>query len=301
MAKQMMGIGLIYGLSLAALSGDMTGPPPEDEEEKKKWDAEGKQAYKWRIPGTQTWVTWNNLGALSVPFSVAFGVAELQRKYEKGEIPPEKLAALEETISTVGGGLAKSFVDSSLMTSVARISDALTRGGKTMDKLIASTLAQMVPAAATMRQTANYLDPYQRDPQTITERIQAGIPLKSQTVTPKMNLGEPMENRRKGTMENFFPYTRIHPSTDEVATQYAADMAMGEETAVKMTADQKRRWDVERGKAAREAAVAFYKTTKAAPSPERTENLKRYVTKYQGQAREKFYRAERLGRYAGTR
>jgi hypothetical protein len=92
-------------------------------------------------------------------------------------------------------------------------------------------------------------------------------------------------------MEMFFPYTKMKAPADAEAIRYYEDQAEIEKKPPKMTADQKKRYDVAMGKATR-AAVKEYYATPRERGEKNTERLNKFVTSRKNMARKQFYGAE---------
>jgi hypothetical protein len=176
LAEQTMGVGIaLLGYSLAA-AGEATGPPPDDEKGREKFFDEGKQAYSVKINGR--WYRWNRLGPLAFPFAVGTALNDVIERGGKMNV---------ETATVIGNSLGKMFTDMSLMQGLGNIVDATSKPVTAGSKLLASTVGQLVPAAAQLRQWEQSFDEHMRDPKAWYERIAAGIPLLDKTVEKRVS------------------------------------------------------------------------------------------------------------------
>lgn len=178
LARATVGSGLTYLGLVLAQKGQLTGAYPTKASEQEQWRIEGKQPYSVQINGR--WRDIRFLGPYAVPVFIGQALAH------EGLTPSGAL----EASTTLG----KTITDQSYLQGLSNTIDAL-RG----EKSAANAIASFVPVPPLVGQIGTAIDPYQRQGQTLPERLKARLPFASQTLQPRLSqFGDTLTRREPG-------------------------------------------------------------------------------------------------------
>jgi hypothetical protein len=181
-AKVQLGGMVMASTAVLASSGYITGKGPTDPNLRREW-LEDHQPYSIKIGGT--WYSYNRLDPLGAMLGMAADFAGLAG--DLNEIDAGQLSAAM-ALSVSNNMLSKTYL-TGLADVLEAIQSPVQDSAKTARKMIGSLL---VPAG--VAQTARYIDPVQREVNSVYDAVVARIPGYSSTLPAKMNLwAEPVK------------------------------------------------------------------------------------------------------------
>lgn len=207
-AKMALGAGIIYLAAISAAAGHAVGELPRNREDREKFYKEGKKPWTWGG------VMMNRIGPYAYPFAVGVALADIV--HNENATMQDVEDALKQAIKNLG----KIFRDHPFLQGFANIIYSLQDPTENSSRVIAGYLGQFVPAASALRLAERMTDTTVRDPNSLKERIAAGIPLVSNLVPPRIgSLGQPMERQEKG-------WSALNPITPTRSTATPEDKEM---------------------------------------------------------------------------
>ena len=206
LAKGIIGTGGLMTLGYAlGRHGLMTGSYPTDPKEQAEWQATGRQENSIKIKGV-----WHNLQPLEpVMFMAILGANIAQAQRDNPGISTGDMAA------TAGVSMAKTLADQPYLMGLQQATGALDDPAKEGPKLVSG----MIPVPSILGQVARGLDPQVRQTNGILQRLQAKIPIASQSLPPKIDqFGQPI-TRTGGFFGQVLNPATASRATDDAVTQ----------------------------------------------------------------------------------
>jgi hypothetical protein len=182
-----MGLGLVYGLTVAGLvaEGYMNGSGPENKDENFYWRTMlGNQPHAVRVG--DFWVPINRLGRVGLYMSMMADMYQTAHHLSEGDLQKATAMAMH--------GISQNILDEGPMKGIGDLLRAVEDSGRYGESYVRNTLSSyLIPnEAAYLARTA---DPYQRQVHTTWDAIKAKLPYLSQTLPPKIDLwGNPVPN-----------------------------------------------------------------------------------------------------------
>jgi endonuclease YncB( thermonuclease family) len=197
----------------AARNGLVTGGGPADDSAKRLLYADGWQPYSVRVGGR-----YYSYGRLD-PFSTTIGLAadwvDLQDHMTDSE--REKVATL------LVGSTLQNLSSKTWLSGITNLADAMNDPGR-YGQNAAAKLASSVAVPALVAQSAQVVDPFQRDAQGIMDRIKSRIPGVSRSLPPRRDvLGNPIDSANSGGLDAFSPIFTSTRRNDPVANALLND------------------------------------------------------------------------------
>lgn len=219
-AKATIGAGALTTGLVLAMGDNLTGEGPSDAGQRAVWEQTHKR-NSWRIPGTQTWYSWEGT-PLAIPFGMIAGVKDgwteaNERAVKKGQTDP-----LDVTLSASGKaiqGAFQGFASQSFIRSLGQQYQLLTGDQTGLGAVAASgagTVSRFMPAGSMVNWLARVADgldgqALERDagkPQTPSEipgnvgnRLMTRVPGLREQVNPRLDIyGEPVPDEQGGAM-----------------------------------------------------------------------------------------------------
>lgn len=219
-AKATIGAGALTTGLVLAMGDNLTGEGPSDGGQRALWEQTHKR-NSWRIPGTQTWYSWEGT-PLAIPFGMIAGVKDgwteaNERAVKKGQTDP-----LDVTLSASGKaiqGAFQGFASQSFIRSLGQQYQLLTGDQTGLGAVAASgagTVSRFMPAGSMVNWLARVADgldgqALERDagkPQTPSEipgnvgnRLMTRVPGLREQVNPRLDIyGEPVPDEQGGAM-----------------------------------------------------------------------------------------------------
>ena len=202
-AKMLMGTSTV-ALAAGALAagGDITFGEPTNSDQRNAFRAEGKQAYSFKLPGSNIWVNYSKLHpAIAMNLAIVGAVKDAT---DKGSISDSQA----EKALNIGAGIVNYFTDQSYMKNVGDFVNVLQGKDNTNASTIASSQAtnttnQLVPFKSLTSWVGRIIDPTQRKVDSKTSAIEQtyqgiikDIPGLNKNVPTRDNpyTGEPLKN-----------------------------------------------------------------------------------------------------------
>lgn len=169
-----------------AMEGKITGAAPKDEAARKRFFAEGKRPYAFKVGNR--WVEYRRIE----PFATVLGlIGDGYRLYQEKDLSEANVGEIaSEAIKLIGNNaLEKTF-----MSSLMNLANAIEDPQKYGERFLSSYASAAVPFSGAVRATANVMDDTLREPKGIVEQIKSGLPGLSQTLRPKLDqFGQPVQ------------------------------------------------------------------------------------------------------------
>jgi hypothetical protein len=166
--------------ALLMVKGLMTGDYPKDEKERALWELEGKQPNSILIDGR--WRSFNSIGPQSI-LTLAGGKATQDFK--------DGTEAKTATLNSLGY-LGSQFRDQTFVKGLTSFTDAFTDPKRKLQGYVEGQVSSVVPNL--VKDVAKGTDPYNREVNSIKEKLQTSIPFASKNLTPKRDvLGETLK------------------------------------------------------------------------------------------------------------
>lgn len=200
LGRSITGSGLVWlGWALAE-EGKATGSGPQDASDRAQWDLAGKQPNSVRI-GDQ----WLNLGRLAPVGALISVGAQMREAARESDTPLGAVAAAAYTPARVA-------LDQTFLKGVSGALEAVNDPTRYAESFLENTAGSLVPAGVAA--VARGVDPVQRSPQGLVERVQSRIPFASMSLTPRRDpLGRSMPSRG-GVASQLFDFTSSQSSRE---------------------------------------------------------------------------------------
>jgi hypothetical protein len=208
--------------TVLALGDNLTGDGPSDEGKRKVWEQTHKR-NSWRVPGTQTWFSWEGT-PMAVPFGMVAGAKEgwsesLEAAAKKGEVDTGDAAAA--AVLKGGQGAFSGFASQSFVRALGQQYQLMTGDQTGLGTVAASatgTVSRFMPSSSMVNWLARVTDTMERDagrpqaasdlPENVGARLATRIPGLRQQVAPKLDIyGEPAPNEQAG-LPGVLPFYR---------------------------------------------------------------------------------------------
>ena len=192
LSKTSVGVGILTAGFAMGLSGDASGNmPPKNSREYDQWVLENRQPNSIKVGGK--WFNINSVGPQLTLFNAAAQTgAQMRRDKNKG-----KKSSLTDNAIAFGGNVGTNFINSSSLTGATDATNVLKDPVTYGKNYVARQGTSFIPNVA--KRAGSGLDPWQHDPQTTKEAIQAQIPGLRNKVAPKTDVtGAPVKNNQYG-------------------------------------------------------------------------------------------------------
>ena len=211
-AKAIAEMSLGYGVSALTMSlaksGLISGSGDPDLGKRRTAQAAGWQPYSVKIGNT--WYSFQRIQPLGTLMGMAADVAESWDYLTEGEG--------DKALHTLGIAFANAITNQTFLQGLSNVVGALSEPTRRMPKLIQSTATAVIPAA--LSQTAQIIDPYQREITSILDAAAYRIPGLRETLQPQRDLfGEPVPSQER--VAGIIPVATRAESTDKVRTEAA--------------------------------------------------------------------------------
>jgi hypothetical protein len=221
--KAMAEVTVGFGLSALAFSwglgGQISGNGDPDPNKRNTQLASGWQPYSVKIG--DKWYSYQRLQPVGTLMGMAADMAEAWE-----HLTPEESDKVSKILATA---FANAVTKQTFMQGLANVADAMSAPDRNGPRFVQSLAASTVPGA--IGQTAQLLDPYQREIQSIADAVRNRIPLAREGLMPKRDLfGQEVANTDR--VAGISPIARSTESTDKVRTE-AARLKVGAEAAPK--------------------------------------------------------------------
>lgn len=161
-AKILMGTTTI-GTAVGALGvgGNITFGEPTDSNQRNAFRAEGKQAYSFKLPGSDKWINYSKMHpAISMNLAIVGAVKDAQDKGSLSDSDAEK-------IMNTGAGIINYFTDQSYMKNVGDFVNILSgkdnvSSGSVISSTATNNINQLVPFKSLVSWVGRQVDPTQR-------------------------------------------------------------------------------------------------------------------------------------------
>lgn len=219
MAEVALGTGLSALTMSMALAGHISGNGDPDPNKRRVQSAAGWQPYSVKVNGT--WYSYQRFQPVGTLLGLAADMAEVWE-----HMTPEESDKVPKILATA---FANSVTNQTFLQGMASVVDALSDPDRKGPRFIQNLAGSLVPAIA--GQTAQMMDPYQREISSIREAIQNRIPGLRESLMPQRDpFGEPVPSADR--LGGISPITVKGQSTDKVRTE-AARLGIGEGKAPK--------------------------------------------------------------------
>jgi hypothetical protein len=211
--KAMIGTSIFAGASALVANTESTFDAPRGESDKADFYASGKRPFSILLG--DRWVQYNKLGPLGYPFALAAA----WKKYQ--DDPAYQGKDMEKRVSAGVEAIAKFFGSQSYMQGLENLSAVAQGNVGSMVQSSAGVVRQYVPLAAMLQWVNMILDPKQRVPTNMIERVTMSIPGLSQSLPVRMTpLGQESKREPATTnLGNINPLTMSSQPNDPIQRQ----------------------------------------------------------------------------------
>ena len=195
-SRALIGTAIVGLFAYFAAKKMLTGAAPNDPAGRDEFYRSGKQPYSIKIGNR--WVSYKAAGPFAL--TAAAVAAWHDRNEKKNDMPAT------DQILAFGGAMGRALADESFLRGLKGGLDAMQDPERFSGRLVSSWLGGFVPMESALRTLGDALDPTVRNPQTMYERIAAGLPVLSKTVAPKLDtLGRPSTKEGSSGFAALFP------------------------------------------------------------------------------------------------
>ena len=210
-----MVIGTAVGVTVfsLALSGNISGQGDPDPKKRATQMASGWQPYSIKIG--DTWYSYQRLQPVGTLIGMAADAAAVWD--HMGEEESDKIPKILST------AFANAITNQTFLQGVTNLVNAISDPQRFGPKFVQNMAASVVPAV--VGQTAQMMDPYQREVYSVLDAVQNRIPGARESLMPKRDpYGEPIVAKER--LGEISPITASTESTDKVRTE-AARLGVG--------------------------------------------------------------------------
>ena len=213
LAEMAMGTALGATIFSFAVSGNISGQGDSDPKKRAAQLASGWQPYSVKVG--DTWYSYQRLQPVGTLFGMAADAAAVWE-----HMTPEESDKLPKIIATA---FANAITNQTFLQGITQVVNVLADPGRYGAKFAQSMTGSLIPAI--VAQSAQMMDPYQREVYSVLDAVKGRIPRLRETLQPKRDIyGEPIVAMDR--MGEITPITRAKESTDKVRLE-AARLGVG--------------------------------------------------------------------------
>jgi hypothetical protein len=185
-AKMIAGVAIGAALTGLVLEGRATGAAPKDPQKRALFLAMHPE-YSIKIGGS--WVAYKRLGHLGLIMGMGANLAQTIESYDQD--------GADAAVAQMAHGIASGVVDESWMAGLKNVLDLVDNPEGRGSSIMFSFASEGIPFSSLLRQSANVLDPYMRQPHGWGERLENMIPGWRNDLMPRRDIwGEPIGSRQ---------------------------------------------------------------------------------------------------------
>jgi hypothetical protein len=200
-----------------AVNSQISGDGPSDPGERRKLIESGWQSRSIKVGNT--WYSYDGT-PVAIPFSMMANAWEayneaLERGEKRGTARGSAEAMAQGVVGGLRGGLAAA-VQQSFARSLGDAYRVVTEDNADPSRFMATQVGRYIPASGMLAHIARSMDPLQRDPKTVGERVAERLPgpLGRNNVPVRQTaLGETVPNQQAGLGAGLLPFPRRSTET----------------------------------------------------------------------------------------
>jgi len=218
-AEVMVGTSLSALTMTLAMGGHISGQGDPDPNKRRVKQAAGWQPYSVKVNGT--WYSYQRFQPVGTLVGLAADMAEVWEHMTPDES--------DKVVKMMGTAFAQAVTNQTFLQGISTLTAAITQPEQKMGRWVQNMVSSVVPALSA--QTAQLMDPYKREVNSIREAVMNRIPGLRESLPPQRDpYGEPIPNdERLGYVS---PVVTKEQATDKVRTE-AARLGVGEGKAPK--------------------------------------------------------------------
>lgn len=183
MAELAVGTGIAALTSMWALSGNISGNGDPDPNKRRAAMAAGWQPYSIKIG--DTWHSYQRMAPLGLVVGAAADAADIAHY-----ATPEESGTVAKMVAAM---FANAVTNATFLQGITQFNNVINDPQRYGPSFIRGLAASPIPAVVS--QTAQLMDPYQREVGSVTEAIKSRIPAVRESLTPTRDtFGEPVPN-----------------------------------------------------------------------------------------------------------
>lgn len=190
LARMSTGTAIMMTAMDMASNGQISGAGPsgDDVTVRESLVRSGWQPYSVKVG--DRWYSYNRTD----PFGTTMGLAaSIVESVQKGELDEDDVDEWQEVMAMSIAAASQVVINKTYLEGLSNFVETMSDPGRYSERYVEDLVASFLPAAALMYSMKNIHDPYQRDPSTPYEAIQARIAGLSDSLPPRRNLwGEPI-------------------------------------------------------------------------------------------------------------
>ena len=203
-SRMAIGSGVMLGFAAMAAQGILSGAGPDDDATRSQLMRQGWRPYSIKLPDG-SWLKYNRFEPFGMLTGLAADLFEIGSTMSEGDYSAASSMLLTSLASNLG--------DKTFLRGVTEFSQAYADPKRYLSRWANGMLSSPVPNA--LGQTARWVDPYQREANTIIDNYKAKIPGMSGQLAKRLDLaGEPIQ-RDTGVPGN--PFATSTPRQDPLA------------------------------------------------------------------------------------
>ncbi|RYD48820.1 MAG: hypothetical protein EOP60_14975, partial [Sphingomonadales bacterium] len=212
LARATLGTGAMMMAVEAAQSGLITGGGPSDDSARRLLEADGWQPYSVKVGNN--YYAYQRLD----PFSTTLGIAADWVDIQSHMTDKER----EQVASLLVSSTLKNLSEKTWFSGMARLGQAVQDPARYGGSLVTSTAGSMaVPAF--LAQTAQAVDPYQREAQTIMDRVRSRLPFVSRSLPPRRDVWGSPKRRESALGPGSMSPVFVSPARNDPVNQALLD------------------------------------------------------------------------------
>lgn len=196
LGRALFGTAIMGLFAYLAAKKLLTGAAPTSSAERDDFYRSGKQPFSIRFGNR--WVSYKAWG----PFALT---AAATAAFHDSHSKLSKMNATDTAIK-IGAAMGQALLDESFLRGLKNVVDALSEPDRFASGFASGIAGGFVPMESALRTLNDALDPTVRSPKTIYERIVAGLPVVSKTVSARLDaLGRPSTKEGSRGLSSLFP------------------------------------------------------------------------------------------------
>jgi hypothetical protein len=181
MARMTIGsMWLTVSAGLASL-GYVTGGGPTERGKKKVW-MQQNQPYSVKVPGTDKWISYNQIEPFGMLLGLGADAWELLSQWDRGDMAADDFAL------ALAAGFSKNVLSKTWTMGLSEALDAFTDPDRNFKRWVERSTASFLPGSGALRTVTRFEDPNFREVNSLIDALKAQSPWHSGELPPKRDI-----------------------------------------------------------------------------------------------------------------